>query len=398
MFRRLIVLLVVIVAIAGSGVVRAQSLDDVQRQIRERQQRVEELKRQAAEYEANLQRKRRERLTLSNQIGILTERIEKTKVEIAVTQTSIEGADLEIRRLEQSIRARELDLARYRQQLGALIRWLARSQERGVVQVFFTHPSFADFYDELRYLKTVQGNVTRLVGEVEAIRMTLTDERADLEARRHNLAAAADTLSVQQLSLEGQQETKAVLLQETRSSEQRFAVLLEEAKREQEQTSREITNLEQVVRERLRQEGISTNGERPALIWPLPNSRGLSAVFHDTDYPFRRVFEHSGIDIRAYQRTPVRAAASGYVGRVQRGGARGYGYVLLVHNGGLATVYGHVSQILVAENTFVAQGEVIAYSGGLPGTPGAGPFTTGPHLHFETRMNGIPVNPQPFLP
>ena len=400
-FRRNLIWMFIIILLTQlvvPSLVRAEEVGELQAALREKLQRIEDLKKKAAAYEANLQLKRQERLTLSNQITILTDRISKTNLDIEVARTSIEATNLEIHGLEEDISAKGKQILNYKDQLGALVRWLAREQNRTIIQVFFTRSSFADFYGELKQVKTVQTNVTNLVKEVETLKTKLNDDKEELEEKRQRLAEELANLNQQQLSLEAQQETKTYLLQETRSSEQRFAVLLEDARREEEQTNLEITNLEKEVRERLRLEGLTTDGERPALIWPVPNNRGLSTLFHDPDYPFRRLFEHSGIDIRAYQGTSIRAAASGYVARVQTGGKRGYGFVMIIHNGGLATVYGHVSKIMVKQDSFVAQGEVIALSGGIPGTPGAGPFSTGPHLHLETRFNGIPQDPLPLLP
>jgi len=134
-----------------------------------------------------------------------------------------------------------------------------------------------------------------------------------------------------------------------------------------------------------------------SLLWPVYPSEGISAGFKETSYRKRFGFEHYAIDIPSEQGAYIRAPADGIVSKVNN---MGYGYSTLKieHDDDLETVYGHVSAFLVREGEAVKKGKVIAQVGGLPGTKGAGFYTTGSHLHFETRVKGEAVDPTYFLP
>jgi murein DD-endopeptidase MepM/ murein hydrolase activator NlpD len=99
---------------------------------------------------------------------------------------------------------------------------------------------------------------------------------------------------------------------------------------------------------------------------------------------------HTGLDIDAPTGTPIAAAAPGQVVLVSAGG--GYGnYVIIRHDSGYETLYAHMSEIYVVQGQWVAQGETI-------GAVGATGWATGPHLHFEVRVGGAPVDPLNYLP
>ncbi|HLC76145.1 MAG TPA: M23 family metallopeptidase [Candidatus Peribacterales bacterium] len=133
-----------------------------------------------------------------------------------------------------------------------------------------------------------------------------------------------------------------------------------------------------------------------ALLWPVYPSKGISAGFMEKSYKKRFGFDHFAVDIPQEQGTLIHATANGIVSRVSD---MGYGYSTLkiAHDYGLETVYGHVSEFLVREGEAVTKGQAIAKVGGRPGTKGAGFYTTGSHLHFETRIDGEAMDPTEFL-
>jgi len=101
--------------------------------------------------------------------------------------------------------------------------------------------------------------------------------------------------------------------------------------------------------------------------------------------------------LAANQGTDVLAAAEGIVNKIETDSS-GYTYLIIQHDTDLFTIYGHLSNTLVEVDETVAAGQLVAWSGGTPGTPGAGFFTSGPHLHFEVFSGGLFLDPIDLLP
>ena len=124
------------------------------------------------------------------------------------------------------------------------------------------------------------------------------------------------------------------------------------------------------------------------LSWPVVGevTSGFGYRVHPI-FNVRRM--HTGVDIDADMGAPIKASDAGVV--VSAGWQGGYGKcIVITHGGGLATLYGHASELLVAAGDTVKRGEVI-------GKVGSTGYSTGPHLHFEVRVNGSPVDPLGYL-
>lgn len=126
--------------------------------------------------------------------------------------------------------------------------------------------------------------------------------------------------------------------------------------------------------------------------WPVISSR-ITTYFRDASYFNALGSHHDAIDIATNQGSDVYAAMDGYVYYILPPTEWGYSYLALRHPDGYVTVYGHLSEINVLPYQFITKGQVIAKSGGAPGTPGAGPMTSGPHLHFEVWHRNEVIDP-----
>ena len=375
-----------------------QEVWQLNQDINEKRSQITELKRQVDIYKKNITAKQRELTNLSNQLSTINNSIAKINLEVTTIELEIATANLKIKNTELQIGAKEKDIATQKEMVAELIRALHRQQQQsGILEILLLNENFSDFMTEVEQLEDMQNGLVKGVKELESIKMALITDKEKLEGDKDELNVLANRLITKKENLDGQKNAKYSLMSATQGQEAKFQQLLNQARAEQDQINSDIVYLEQVARERLNRQLELQELTSDGFMWPVP-SREVTAYFHDPEYPYRYIFEHPAVDLRAAQGTPIRAADSGYVAKTKDGGQYGYSYIMLIHADGLSTVYGHANIISVAEEQFVSKGQVIGYSGGLPGTRGAGSFTTGPHLHFEIRLNGIPVNPLNYLP
>lgn len=374
-------------------------IDALNKEIEARKDKIKQLESTMGTYQKNIEVKRTEAVSLKNQMSIISNRVAQIEVDVNLTKEKLKQTELEIDALTLSIKDKQNLMDRQKAIVAKIIQNLHVNDQKNFMEIMLTNANLADFYNQATYLENVYSDLGKSVKNVRLAKADLENKKLQVENRRALFEELKNQLENKQQDLNEQVGVKTKLLGDTQTSEMKYRTLLDSLRQQYRVIEGEVRVYEDQVRKKLAEqerfkEMDSGSGE---LSWPV-SSRYITASFHDPDYPYRQVFEHSGVDIRAAQGTAIKAAASGYIGRAKRcSSASCYSYILIIHSGNISTVYGHLSAIKADEDQYVNRGDIIGYSGGTPGTPGAGPFVTGPHLHFEVRQNGIPVNPMGYL-
>ena len=367
-----------------------------------RRNEIEELKKQADVYRKKLIDERNQALNLKNQLTILDTESAKLSVEIKAKEQEIAITQIDIEETGEKILLTENHIAQLKDQIAEILRTISQNDTRSYLEILLINDSLSEFFNEVKSIENLHDGLHKKLVELKNLKNALESERLTQVQKKQTLEKQKGELENVRERLADQQAVKEQLLLETQSSEQKFNILLKQLKADENAVDAEIVELERTIRIKLEEQENAKqfqSQQSKGFVWPVTKNR-ITAYFHDPSYPYRYVFEHPAIDIRAAQRTTVSAAASGYVAKARKDEkCTGlYSYVMIIHPDGFSTVYGHVNQIDVNEGDFVVQGERIALSGGMPGTCGAGRLTTGPHMHFEIRLNGIPVDPLEYLP
>jgi murein DD-endopeptidase MepM/ murein hydrolase activator NlpD len=209
-----------------------------------------------------------------------------------------------------------------------------------------------------------------------------TDKRANLNVRTREIKELATVIAEQKEKIATQAEEKKKVVEELKARQAEY----EEKIAELERSSRELEVMIQRKTAERKRAGAVARGSG-VFVWPM---QGRITSRYGAYRRYSRGHFHTGVDIATTYGTPVLAADNGEV--IFAGWWDGYGKAVVVDHGrGIATVYGHLSRIYPTVGMTVAKGQTI----GLEGNTGN---STGPHLHFEVRRNGSPVNPMPFLP
>jgi len=373
-------------------------INKLNQDIKDKKDYTERIDEMQKKYSDAIVQKQSEKASLENQISILDNKVAKTELDIERVETEINRITLEIEKTNLDIKNKNEEIEKEKKHIANVIRLMDEKDKVSSVEIILMNNSLADFLSQVKYLEDVNKTLDESLDNLGNLIENLETEKKNLDVKNEKLVESKKKLEQEKIKLAEEVETKNQLIQSVGDSEREYQRLLERSKREQQEISAEIANMERAMRLKMKELEDSNNKinvRDGAMAWPVAKNV-ITTYFHDPEYPFRYIFEHPAVDIRAAQGSSVKAAMSGYVARAKDAGM-GYSYIMIVHADGLSTVYGHMSKIYVTEDSYVTQGQSIGLSGGMPGTPGAGNLTTGPHLHFEVRLNGIPTDPLGYL-
>jgi murein DD-endopeptidase MepM/ murein hydrolase activator NlpD len=377
----------------SSSVLFAQELstdeiDSLNQEIEEKQKSIDQLNRQIDSYKDKIEQKQSEEATLYGELDLLDNRIAKTELDIEAAEAEIDLVNAQMALIEEEIHELEESMERDLELVAEVLQRMAVQDNAMPLQMIFGTESFSEFFSTLEQLNAINSDLKSAVETARDSKLKLLGKHEAQQGKKDQLIELSDSLAQEKRRLESSVGAKSTLIAATQQSEAQFQALLKDLKEEQAYLNQQIALLQKDIEGKLN--ASDALGDSSILSWPVdPTIRGISAYFHDPSYPFRHLFEHSGLDLPAPTGTPVRAAAPGYVAWARTGTLYG-NYVMIIHSNGLATLYAHMSRMDVAADQFVSRGDQI----GVVGSTG---LSTGPHLHFEARLNGIPTNPLNYL-
>ncbi len=373
----------------------AEDITNLNGKITEKRDSIDSINKKIEAYQEKIAAAQAREISLENEVDLLENRIAKTELDIESTIEHVDLVNAEISLLDVRIRGLESQLKRDKEALSSILRKVDVFDNDLSLQLLFGTDSFAELFARMQELDSVSGDLQGALDRAERAKAQVETSRVEQLAKRGRLEDLTRALSRSKDLLEEERVAKESVLAEAAQSEATFRSFVYELKEEQAYVNQQIASLQGQIESKLN--AIDTGSEGGSILsWPVdPSYRGISTLFHDPTYPFRHLFEHSGLDIPEPVGTPVESAAPGYVAWTKTG--RLYGnYVMIIHSNGIATLYAHLSKISVSQDQFVTRGQTIGLSGGAKGAAGSG-LSTGPHLHFEVRKDGIPVDPMGYL-
>jgi murein DD-endopeptidase MepM/ murein hydrolase activator NlpD len=327
--------------------------------------------------------------TLQREIGTLRRRERKVAYTLAAKRAQLERVRARYQEEHERYLRLRRKLHRAQNVLAARLVAIYKSDQPDFVTVVLEADGFRDMLVRADYMSRIGEQDSSIVDRVRELKQQSARKRALLLALKDQAQDAVDAIEAQQRALE---ETRAGIqsrqgdLAAARHSKQGALASTQVKRKDLEGEVAALEAASAQVTNQLRGAGSAPAGPikqgKGGYIWPV-NGPVVSP------FGMRWGRLHAGVDIAAPAGTALRASASGRVAIA--GWMGGYGnYTCIQHGGGIATCYGHQSSIGVSVGQSVSQGQVI-------GSVGCTGHCFGPHVHFEVRVNGTPVDPMGYL-
>lgn len=316
---------------------------------------------------------------LDDSIAKYTEELNKLQNQVNTLENEIKVTDEELAKNEEEYKRKE---NLFKRRVVALY----EAGETTYLDVLLSSRGLMDFLSNYYMIEEIMQYDDELLKEVESRKKDIEEKRANQEKRNSTLKVAKAQASRMQILMENNKMIQQNYLAQLTEEEKELNEKIEAYKQE------EISLENQILAAINWGDRLAIQYTGGAMIWPVgKEGTYITSGYGNRLHPIQGVYKnHSGIDIgNAGYGAPVIAAADGVV--TFAGVMGGYGNCVMINHGdGIVTLYGHGQEILTTLGTKVSQGDVIM----LVGSTGN---STGPHLHFEVRKNGIIQDPIPYL-
>ncbi|MBP5273688.1 MAG: peptidoglycan DD-metalloendopeptidase family protein [Abditibacteriota bacterium] len=301
--------------------------------------------------------------------------VARSQIKLAQARTELEAVDSRLEIAQKNLDRREALLRRR-------IVDIYEGGDIDYLNVFLNTTDMWDFVTHTYYIKKMIEYDSHLIKQIKLERNNIRAEKAKKEEAVRRLQSAQKELIYRRNKVAKVSKEKRAAVQKIENDRRQLELALRAKEKES-------ARIEKKIREYLRsQKGKSYYYSGPKIKGklPLPCAGRISSRFGMRFHPIRKRYKlHTGVDIAAPTGTAIHASAAGVVLSAGWSGAYGNA-VILQHGGGVSTLYGHCSRVLVRKGQKVSKGQVIAKVGSTG-------YSTGPHCHFEKRVNGKPVNP-----
>jgi murein DD-endopeptidase MepM/ murein hydrolase activator NlpD len=320
----------------------------------------------------------------------LKQNLQTTDSYIQQSESRLQLANLRLQQLEADLTVAERSYQQRQIATVARLRYLQRSPASVGWAVLLESENISDFLSRRHQLKLVYQADEQILVKLNAQANLINKQKTEVEQQKNEIALIREQLLAQKADYQNQAQSQSELIQRLNSDR----LALEAA---QNQLERESKNLEILIQQKVAAEEAQakTNSRTSVIIrgtgvMVYPSDASTSSPFGWRMHPvlgYRRF--HAGLDFAASYGSTIRAADSGTV--IFAGWYGGYGRAVIIDHGkGITTLYGHTSELYVADGQPVERGQAIAAVGSTG-------LSTGPHLHFEVRRNGTPVDPANYL-
>ncbi|MCE5329158.1 peptidoglycan DD-metalloendopeptidase family protein [bacterium] len=351
-------------------------LEQIKKEKEATKKKLEEAKKKEQDYLSQVNKVESQLLSSLDQLNTLNENLADVKSDIDKTNIDLAIKENDLNEINKDLDEKEAILSNR-------IASIYKNRSSSFFEVLFKSKSFIELLSKLKLMNLLADQDAGIIADIKdkksavlSVKQNIMELKKKQDDQRGNLEKLVTQAEQKNTEISGILDDKKDLLSSAKADKNALIEL------EKKQTAKE--NEIQRILESLKY-GSAPNGR---LQWPVAGA--LVSGFGNRMHPILGYVRfHSGIDLAAPRGTPIVAADGGQV--IQASYDGGYGNSILIYHGGsFATFYGHLSGFAVGAGQMVKRGQVIGYVGSTG-------LATGPHLHFEVRINGAAQNPLGYL-